>query len=114
MPESGERALVTRVAAVCRTAVVTGPAAALVHGLPTLDRVRSVDLVLPGSTRAPSARTWPEHVTYRNGLLRPDDITTVDGIRVTSTLRCAFDTSRYYSPCPRLLSSTLPASAAPT
>ncbi|SDL84950.1 hypothetical protein SAMN04488535_0989 [Corynebacterium mycetoides] len=94
----GELELIRGVAARTRSAVVTGPAAAKVRGLQTLDRVERVDLLLPGAARASAACRGPQPAVYRSGYLAPEHVVEHEGLRVTSTIQMAFDTSRYHGP----------------
>ncbi|MCT2159331.1 hypothetical protein [Corynebacterium sanguinis] len=84
------------VAARCRTSVVTGPAALRLHGIKTYRWVTIVDLALRGTARAFDTTTPSAGRTYRSGILRPEDITTVDGIAVVTGIRALFDTYRYH------------------
>lgn len=88
--------LIKRVASQTRNAVVTGPAGARWHGLATLDWVGSVDLVMPGYSKAwGKARQYPDRV-YRSGSITDEDFKEKDGVRVASMIRCIFDTMRYH------------------
>lgn len=89
-----ELALITKVAAQCKTAVVTGPAAARWMGLSTLEWVTCVDLCLPGN-----ARTWGRQYddrVYRGGVLRDEEFQELRGVRVAVGIRALFDSYRYY------------------
>ncbi|MDY5786140.1 hypothetical protein [Corynebacterium sp.] len=99
----GELELIRGVAARTRSAVVTGPAAAKLRGLHTLDRVSSVDLLLPGAVRAAKSRGGATNAIYRSGYLAPEHIVEHEGIRVVSTIQMAFDTCRYYGPLAALV-----------
>ncbi len=91
---AAELELIRTVASQCKTAVVTGPARARWAGLSTLQWVTTVDLVLPGRTRA-WGKTFPDRV-YRNGIIRPEEIQVRDGVRIAKGLRGIFDSFRYY------------------
>ena len=99
----GELEFIRGVGAATRTAVITGPAAAKLRGLQTLDRVDKVDLLLPGDMRAPKASTWPDGVAYRSGALLPEHVVSEQGLRVTSTIQMVLDTCRYHSPLAALV-----------
>ena len=96
MNSGEEMALITSVAARCRTAVVTGPAALRLHGIKTYSWVTNVDLALRGTARAFDTTTPLKNRTYRSGLLRPEQITRIKGIEVVTGIRALFDTYRYY------------------
>lgn len=96
MDSGEETAFIKSVAARCRTSVVTGPAALRLHGIKTYRWVTIVDLALRGTARAFDTTTPSAGRTYRSGILRPEDITTVDGIAVVTGIRALFDTYRYH------------------
>lgn len=97
MNSGEEMALIKSVAARCRTSVVTGPAALRLHGIKTYRWVTDVDLGLRGTARAFDTTAPLRNRTYRSGMLRPEDITTIDGIAVVRGIRALFDTYRYYT-----------------
>lgn len=89
-----ELELIKDVASRCKTAVVTGPAAARWLGLSTYRWVQTVDLALPGNSR-----TWGDtdrHRVYHGGLLRDAEYLTHNGVRTATAIRAMFDTFRYY------------------
>ena len=86
--------LIQRVAAQCKTAVITGPAAARWLDLSTLNWVTSVDLALPGGSRS-WGKTYPDRI-YRSGRLLDYEHLVHDGIRTATAIRAMFDTFRYY------------------
>ena len=89
-----ELALIAKVAEQCKTAVITGPAAARWMGLSTLKWVEKVDLVLPGNSR-----TWGTKYrdkVYHGGILRDEETCTVKRVRSAIGVRAMFDTFRYY------------------
>ncbi|WJY68487.1 hypothetical protein [Corynebacterium auris] len=99
----GELEFIRGIGSATRTAVITGPAAAKLRGLKTLDRVDTVDLLLPGDMRAPKASTWPDGVVYRSGALLPEHVVMEQGLRVASTIQTVLDTCRYHSPLASLV-----------
>ena len=91
-----EAALIMRVAAETKTAVVTGPAGVRWQGLATLDWVTKVDLLLPGTSKAWCASgQYPDRV-YHGGALDPARYQTLNGVRVASLIQCLFDSYRYH------------------
>ena len=89
-----ELELIKDVASRCKTAVVTGPAAARWLGLSTYRWVETVDLALPGNSR-----TWGDtdrRRVYHGGLLREAEYLTHNGVRTATAIRAMFDTFRYY------------------
>lgn len=91
-----ERALIERVAATTKSAVITGPAGARWLGVANLDWVERVDLAMQGNGKAwGSARSYTDRV-YRSSHLGAGDHRVVNGVRVTSLIRCMFDTYRYH------------------
>lgn len=89
-----ELALIESVAKQCKTAIVTGPAAAKWAGLSTLNRVTKVDLVLPGEMRS-WGKTYPDRV-YRNTVITPQEHHLRDGVRIATGIRSVFDSFRYH------------------
>ena len=91
---AAELELIQDVASKCKTAVITGPAAARWLGLSTYNWVTKVDLALPGNSR-----TWgnkdPKRA-YHGGLLRDNEHIVHDGIRTTTGIRAMFDSLRYH------------------
>ena len=77
----------------CRTAVISGLAAALIQGIPTLnqDHDTHVELTLPHHHRPPSRTQWPLIFYYRDAYLPPEDITNIAGHRVTTIPRTFTD-----------------------
>ena len=77
----------------CRTAVISGLAAALIQGIPTLnqDHDTHVELTLPRHHRPPSRTQWPLIFYYRDAYLPPEDITNIAGHRVTTVPRTFTD-----------------------
>lgn len=89
-----ELELIKDVASRCKTAVVTGPAAARWLGLSTYRWVQTVDLALPDNSR-----TWGDtdrHRVYHGGLLRDAEYLTHNGVRTATAIRAMFDTFRYH------------------
>lgn len=86
--------LIKKVAAQCKTAVITGPAAARWLELSTHRWVTTVDLAMPGSSRA-WGKTYPDRV-YRSGLLRDTEFINHNGVRTTTAIRAMFDSFRYH------------------
>lgn len=86
--------LIQRVTAQCKTAVITGPAAARWLDLSTLNWVTSVDLALPGGSRS-WGKTYPDRI-YRSGRLLDHEHLVHNGIRTATAIRAMFDTFRYY------------------
>ena len=93
--------LIQRVTAQCKTAVITGPAAARWLDLSTLNWVTSVDLALPGGSRS-WGKTYPDRI-YRSGLLRAAEFVEHNGIRTATAIRAMFDSFRYYGPLEALV-----------
>ena len=91
---AAELELIQDVASKCRSAVITGPAAARWLGLATLTWVTRVDLVLPGNTK-PWKRGDSQRI-YRGGLLRETEHIVHNGIRTTTGIRAMFDSFRYH------------------
>ncbi len=89
-----ELELIRQVAAECKTAVITGPAAARWLNLATLTWVTKVDLALPGASRS-WGKKYPDRI-YRDGLLRDVEYLTHNGVRTATAIRAMFDTFRYY------------------
>lgn len=89
-----ELALIAKVARQCKTAVITGPAAARWMGLSTLKWVEKVDLVLPGNSRTWGAKYRDK--VYHGGILRDAETCTVKGVKSAIGVRAMFDTFRYY------------------
>lgn len=89
-----ELELIRQVAAECKTAVITGPAAARWLNLATLTWVTKVDLALPGASRS-WGKKYPDRI-YRDGLLREAEYLTHNGVRTATAIRAMFDTFRYY------------------
>lgn len=89
-----ELELIRQVARHCKTAVLTGPAAARWLGLSTFDWVTRVDLALPGNSRT-WGKQYPDRI-YRGGMLRPGEICTHKGVRTAVAIRAIFDSYRYY------------------
>ena len=91
---AAELELIQDVASKCKTAVITGPAAARWLGLSTYNWVTKVDLALPGNSR-----TWgnkdPKRA-YHGGLLRETEHIVHNGIRTTTGIRAMFDSFRYH------------------
>lgn len=91
---AAELELIQDVASKCKTAVITGPAAARWLGLSTYTWVTKVDLALPGNSR-----TWgnkdPKRA-YHGGLLRDAEHIVHNGIRTTTGIRAMFDSFRYH------------------
>lgn len=77
----------------CRTAVISGLAAALIQGIPTLNQNHDthVELTLPHHHRPPSRTQWPLIFYYRDAYLPPEDITNIAGHRVTTIPRTFTD-----------------------
>lgn len=96
MDRSQTRAFIKDTVRNTRTAVVTGPAAAVLYGVAVLDDVTTVDLVLPGGARASRKSQWNPHVRYHSAGLDPDQVAQVDGVRVVHVSRALFDIHRYY------------------
>lgn len=89
-----ELELIRQVAAECKTAVITGPAAARWLNLATLTWVTKVDLALPGASRS-WGKKYPDRI-YRDGLLREAEYLTHNGVRTATAIRAMFDTFRYH------------------
>lgn len=86
--------LIKKVAAQCKTAAITGPAAARWLDLSTHKWVTTVDLAMPGSSRA-WGKKYPDRI-YRSGLLRDAEFVEHNGIRTATAIRAMFDSFRYY------------------
>lgn len=89
-----ELQLIEDVASRCKSAVITGPAAARWLGLSTYQWVEQVDLALPGNSR-----TWGDRdprKIYRGGLLREGEYIVHNGIRTATGIRAMFDSFRYH------------------
>lgn len=84
---------ISAVSAATKTAVLTGLAAACIHGVPILNKGRRVivDLTLPGSDGPPPKTQHPEIVRYRYAKLSASDIAKVRGYRVTTIERTFVD-----------------------
>lgn len=91
---AAELELIQDVASKCKTAVITGPAAARWLGLSTYTWVTKVDLALPGNSR-----TWgnkdPKRA-YHGDLLRDAEHIVHNGIRTATGIRAMFDSLRYH------------------
>lgn len=77
-------------------AVLVGRSAARVHGIPVPGRDGFVELNLPGRNSRRPRRHWPEQVVYRAAALGEEEITTVNGLRVSTIMRTAVDIARYH------------------
>lgn len=79
--------------AACTSAVISGLAAATIHGIPTLNLKHRVvvNLTPPGKKQPPSQTQWPVVFHYRYADLPPADITIVGGCRVTTLERTFLD-----------------------
>ena len=86
--------LIRQVAAQCKTAVITGPAAARWLDLSTLNWVTTVDLALPGASRS-WGKKYADRI-YRDGLLREGEYIVHNGIRTATGIRAMFDSFRYH------------------
>lgn len=90
-----EAALIMRVAASTKTAVVTGPAGIRWQGLATLNWVEKVDLLLPGTSKSWCTSARYDDRLYHGAALKPGQYHTLNGIRVASLVQCFFDSYRY-------------------
>ena len=93
--------LIKDIASRCKTAVITGPAAARWLDLSTKTWVTKVDLALPGNSR-----TWGDkdpRKVYHGGLLRAAEFVEHNGIRTATAIRAMFDSFRYYGPIEALV-----------
>lgn len=93
--------LIKDIASRCKTAVITGPAAARWLDLSTKTWVTKVDLALPGNSR-----TWGDkdpRKVYHGGLLRDAEFVEHNGIRTATAIRAMFDSFRYYGPLEALV-----------
>lgn len=70
------------------TGVIAGRAAAALHGAQWIDDRTPVEMI----RRCPRP---PRGIIVRNETIRPDEITSVDGIPVTTPARTAFDLARH-------------------
>lgn len=95
MGDDAELRLIREVALARPHAVVTGPAAAKLLGLPTLDRVTVVDLRYRTSANASGLGKDPS-VRYRGGKLRADQIFMRDGVAHVDLMQVLFDTYRFH------------------
>lgn len=77
-------------------AVLVGRSAARVHGIPVPGRDKFVELNLPGRNSRRPRQEWPEQVVYRAAALGEEEITTVNGLRVSTIMRTAVDVARYH------------------
>lgn len=70
-----------------RRAVIAGAAASALHGAKWVDDATAVELIHANAKA-------PKRVVTRNDLIYPDEVTTIDGISVTTGARTAFDLGR--------------------
>jgi hypothetical protein len=73
-----------------RQATVTGVAASAMHGAEWVDATTPIELIYPHTHPYP-----PAGIVARNERIADDEITSVDGIPVTTIARTAFDLGRY-------------------
>ena len=78
----------------CRSAVVTGPAAARLMGVNTLTWVRKTDVLLRNGAK-PRAKMKGQLV-YRSAILKPHEIREINGVAVVRPVRMLLDTLRYH------------------
>ncbi len=86
---------IREIAAAFPRAAVTGPAAALALGLPTLGWVEAVDLRYLSGAKSGKQPKDPR-VIYRSGRLRSDLVEEHDGIATVHPMQVLFDIYRYY------------------
>ena len=94
MGTQGELELIRTVMKDRKRAVLTGPAAARWIGLPTLDRVTTVDLRFRSGANAYGKSKDPR-VIYRSGTVG-EGFLEQDGLAYVKPIRMLFDTFRYY------------------
>lgn len=70
-----------------RRAVIAGCTASALHGAKWVDPSAPVELIHPNAKA-------PKGVITRNDLIFPDEVTTIDGLPVTTAARTAFDLGR--------------------
>lgn len=87
-----------------RKCVVTGPAAAVLLGIETLDWVEQVDLRRESGTNAGPRASARPGVIFRSGHLDEDEVMTTDGIRHVNGIRLLSDTFKYYGRLAALVS----------
>ncbi|MFC6147705.1 hypothetical protein [Corynebacterium nasicanis] len=76
-------------------AVLVGRSAARVHGLPVPGRDEVVELNLPGKNLRPPRKQWAAGVRYWSGYLPAEQMTVVNGLRVTTIHRTLLDLARH-------------------
>lgn len=79
-----------------RSAVVSGMAAARLHGLSVLGHADVVELTLPGTGKPSGRAKWMKGTRVFASLLPGHHVHTEHGIRVTTLLRTAADITRYH------------------
>lgn len=91
-----ELEFIRRTAEGLRKGIVTGPAAARLRGISTLNWVEQVDVVYLSNCRARAKPKTDDEIVHRNGKITADDVTVHDGVRVTSLIHTLFDSYRYH------------------
>ncbi|MBA4505468.1 hypothetical protein [Corynebacterium sanguinis] len=74
-----------------RKAALGGRSAARIHGMPVIATTPEAIELVPATGRRPSNSNWPRGCTYLSGANRGDELTQVDGVRVTSEIRTGID-----------------------
>ena len=83
------------IAAAFPRAAVTGPAAARLMGLPTLQWVEAVDLRYLSGAK-PGKQPKDPRVVYRGGSMRQDLVQERNGVLTAHPIQVLFDIYRYY------------------
>lgn len=96
MDKQREMQLILDSIADCRTAVVTGPAAARLMGVKTLNWVTRTDVVLLNGAKPRLKFRKGGKLIYRSGILKPEEVGQIDGIAVVKPARMLLDVLRYY------------------
>ncbi|WP_018296894.1 endonuclease domain-containing protein [Corynebacterium lubricantis] len=80
-------------------AVLAGKSAARMQGMWVINRkTELVELMLP-SGNLPAPKLWPQGAHYRRGALALEEISQINGVRVTHVIRTAIDIARCHGFC---------------
>ncbi|MDO5669149.1 MAG: hypothetical protein Q4G50_04020 [Corynebacterium sp.] len=77
-------------------AILVGRSAARVFGIPVIGAGHDVELNLPSRHSRRPRHDWPPKFHYRARVLRPIDLDTFNGLRVTNVYRTVIDIARLH------------------
>jgi len=77
-------------------AILVGRSAARVYGIPVIGSGHDVELNLPSRRSRRPRHEWPPKFHYRASVLRPIDLDTFNGLRVTNVYRTVIDVARLH------------------